>query len=381
MTSTAMARRTVIEQYRMMSLSIGNSWSYENKQTNDKFDQQWPFAAADAPRRSRWHQEGGLPGIHRPAKPATITVDMWGGTLCSPEPLHQRFFPVPISVNADPVTDRASWIEPPYGPSPEPGSFAPLTPARVLDTRSNQGANGPVPANGVIDVQLTGQGGIPATGVSAVAINVTAVSPSAPGFISAWPSGSAQPNTSILNFTAGQTTPNMVVLPVGTDGKIKLFNGSPGTVQLLGDVTGYFVGGTPTAPGSLAPLTPARVLDTRIEPGREWTGTRERRHRRAIDRTGRRTCHRGLGRRDQRDRRVAVGSRVDQRLAIGSPQPNSSILNFTAGQNAPNMVVLPVGPTAKSSCSTDHPEPCNSSATSPATSSAGHQPHQDLSTR
>jgi len=37
----------------------------------------------------------------------------------------------------------------------------------------------------------------------------------------------------------------MVVLPVGPDGKVKLFNGSAGSVQLLADVTGYFIGGTP----------------------------------------------------------------------------------------------------------------------------------------
>ena len=235
-----------IEQYLMMSLSIGNSWSYENKQTNYKFDQQWPsspppmlLGGTDGTKKADF------PAFIDPAKPATITVQMWGGTLCELSDCVNASYSVPISVNADPVTDRASWIEPPYGPSPEPGSFAPVTPARVLDTRSNQGVNGPVPANGVIDVQLTGQGGIPATGVSAVAINVTAVSPSAPGFISAWPSGSAKPTTSILIFTAGQTTPNMVVLPVGPDGKVKLFNGSAGSVQLLADVTGYFIGGTP----------------------------------------------------------------------------------------------------------------------------------------
>ncbi len=346
-----------IEQYLMMSLSIGNSWSYENKQTNYKFDQQWPsspppmlLGGTDGTKKADF------PAFIDPAKPATITVQMWGGTLCSPDPdCTKASFPVPISVNADPVTDRASWIEPPYGPSPEPGSFAPLTPARVLDTRSNQGANGPVPANGVIDVQLTGQGGIPATGVSAVAINVTAVSPTASGFISAWPSGSAQPTTSILNFTAGQTTPNMVVLPVGPDGKIKLFNGSPGTVQLLGDVTGYFVGGTPTAPGSLAPLAPARVLDTRSNLGAngpvpangvidvQLTG------RGGVPATGVSAVAINV---------TAVSPSAAGWISAwpsGSAQPTSSILNFAAGETTPNMVVLPVGPDGKVKLSNGSP--------------------------
>ena len=307
-----------IEQYLMMSLSIGNSWSYENKQTNYKFDQQWPsspppmlLGGTDGTKKADF------PAFIDPAKPATITVQMWGGTLCSPDPdCIKASFPVPISVNADPVTDRASWIEPPYGPSPEPGSFAPLTPARVLDTRSNQGANGPVPANGVIDVQLTGRGGIPATGVSAVAINVTAVSPSGPGFISAWPSGSAQPTTSILNFTAGQTTPNMVVLPVGhrwKDQAVQRIARNRATPRRRHRLLRRRDTNRTRISRSARPGARPGYQD---QPGCHRTGSGERCHRRAVDRQGRRTCHRGLGRRDQRDRRVAVCSRVDQRLAI-----------------------------------------------------------------
>ena len=43
-----------------------------------------------------------------------------------------------------------------------------------------------------------------------------------------------------LNFTAGQTVPNLVIVPVGADGKIRLYNGSPGTVQLIADIAGYY---------------------------------------------------------------------------------------------------------------------------------------------
>jgi hypothetical protein len=35
----------------------------------------------------------------------------------------------------------------------------------------------------------------------------------------------------------------MVVAPVGAGGKVALFNGSPGTVQLIADVSGYFRAG------------------------------------------------------------------------------------------------------------------------------------------
>ena len=124
-----------------------------------------------------------------------------------------------------------------------PGAFTSLAPNRVLDTRTQFGAAGPVPAQGSISVQMTGRGGIPATGVSAVALNVTAVSPTSAGYITAWPSLTNRPEASNLNFSPGQNIPNMVIVPVGTDGKISLFNGSGGTVQLLADVAGYYLAG------------------------------------------------------------------------------------------------------------------------------------------
>jgi hypothetical protein len=112
-----------------------------------------------------------------------------------------------------------------------------------MDTRTNLGATGPVPALGSISLQVTGKGGVPATGVSAVIVNVTAVNPTSAGYITVWPSGATRTTTSNLNFQTGQNIPNLVVVPVGADGKIQLFNGSPGTVNLLADITGYLIAG------------------------------------------------------------------------------------------------------------------------------------------
>ena len=125
------------------------------------------------------------------------------------------------------------------------GSFASVNPARILDTRSGIGASGPVSGGGTVALQVTGRGGIPSTGVAAVVLNVTVTSPRAGGFITAYPQGSPLPTASNLNFTAGQTIPNLVVVPVGARGKIDLHNGSPGTVQLLADIAGYYLAGTP----------------------------------------------------------------------------------------------------------------------------------------
>lgn len=68
---------------------------------------------------------------------------------------------------------------------------------------------------------------------------MTAVAPQTAGYVTVWPSGIARTNTSTLNLQAGQTIPNTVVVPVGADGKIQLFNGSGADIHLVVDVSGY----------------------------------------------------------------------------------------------------------------------------------------------
>ena len=132
-----------------------------------------------------------------------------------------------------------------------PGAVVSLTPARIADSRAGLQIPAAVPAFGTTPVQVTGEGGVPVSGVSAVLLNVTAVSPQTGGYITVWPSGIDRPGTSNLNFQAGQDIPNTVIVPVGADGKIQLFNGSSGTVHLVVDVTGYTLAG-PAAPAPAA---------------------------------------------------------------------------------------------------------------------------------
>ncbi len=53
------------------------------------------------------------------------------------------------------------------------GTFVSLPPSRVLDTRTGNGATGPVTGYSTVSVQVTGRGGVPSSGVSAVVLNVT----------------------------------------------------------------------------------------------------------------------------------------------------------------------------------------------------------------
>jgi uncharacterized delta-60 repeat protein len=148
--------------------------------------------------------------------------------------------------------------------SAPPGAFVPLLPTRLLDTRTGNGApKQTVAARASLTLQVGGRGGVPAVGVEAVALNVTAVSPTRTGYLTVYPSGSARPTASNLNHQAGATTPNLVTVPVGADGKIVLYNGSAGTLHLVADVAGYYLGGVPSVPGAFTSLPSARILDTR----------------------------------------------------------------------------------------------------------------------
>ena len=121
-----------------------------------------------------------------------------------------------------------------------PGSFHPSAPVRLLDTRVGTGApKAAVPAYGVLTLTLP-TSRVPA-GASAVVLNVTVTQPSAlSGHITVFPGGSGVPNASNLNFVRGETIPNLVVVAVGSGGRVSFFNGSGGTVQLVADLAGYY---------------------------------------------------------------------------------------------------------------------------------------------
>ena len=110
------------------------------------------------------------------------------------------------------VVDVLGWF-------PSGSTFNALVPARLLDTRLTSSLVG----GATTDVSIAGQPGGPPAAASAVALNVTVTDPAGPSFLTVWPSGSGRPLSSNLNFVAGQTVPNMVIVKLGTDGKISLF--------------------------------------------------------------------------------------------------------------------------------------------------------------
>ena len=148
-----------------------------------------------------------------------------------------------------------------------PGYFVPLTPSRVLDTRTGIGGNVvPLGPGWTTQVQIAGSGGVPPTGATGVVLNVTAVDPAGGGYVTAWPSGEARPATSNLNFTPATTVPNLVTVKLGANGRVNLYNES-GNTHLLADVVGYLTPNQPSSGGRYNAVNPGRVLDTRPENG------------------------------------------------------------------------------------------------------------------
>ena len=151
---------------------------------------------------------------------------------------------------------------------PTPSCFVPLNPARLLDTRTGQGGNNaPLTTGAQTEVKVTGVGGVPATGATGVVLNVTVADPTASGYITAWPSGEAQPTVSNLNYIAGQNVPNLVTVKVGANGRVNMFN-SQGNTNVIADVVGYYAAATSNCTGRFTAVNPGRVLDTRNGTGR-----------------------------------------------------------------------------------------------------------------
>jgi len=114
-----------------------------------------------------------------------------------------------------------------------------IPPVRLLDTRTGLGAvNAAVGPGHSVDVQVTGIGGVPATGIDAVVLNVTVTGPTASSYLTVYPTGSARPTASNLNFVAHQTVPNLVVARLGSGGKVTMFNAA-GSTQVIADVLGW----------------------------------------------------------------------------------------------------------------------------------------------
>src|SRR3954451_771453 len=230
-------------------------------------------------------------------------------------------------------------IPPLITPPSSPTEFVSMNPQRLFDTRDGTGGRlGPLGAGEAWAFTIRGHYGVP-DGAIAVAVNLTAVNATTGTYVTAWPGGQDRPTTSNLNPVPGMAVPNLAIVRLGNAGDINFFNNS-GSVDLLADVVGYFRDGSSVG---MAPLAPARLLDTRDAIGPVGAGQ-------TID-----LQVAGRGGVSDQPEAVALnvtvtGPTVGSFLTVwpsGEPRPLASSVNMVAGQTVPNMVLSRVGANGK----------------------------------
>jgi hypothetical protein len=277
-----------------------------------------------------------------------VNTFRWNGTTQSGTPMPNATYWVYIVMSTSGMVGTATSTGPVRLERPVPATpsyYVPISPSRILDTRTGIGGNiTPLGPQVFTELDVTGVGGVPETGVTAVVMNVTADSPWTEGYLTVSPSGEERPVVSNLNFVPRQTVPNLVTVKVGANGRVDIFN-SQGFTNVVADVVGYYTS-TPVAGGLFTPLTPGRVLDTRNGTGRggvvgsvnggEWIDVTVT-NLAGVPATG--------------VTAVALNVTVEGPTAsgyvttwpTGETRPDASSHNFTRGVNVANLVLAKVG--------------------------------------
>jgi hypothetical protein len=183
-----------------------------------------------------------------------------------------------ITAQNHPTATHSNFTTYTYAAStgPPQGPYTSVTPFRVCDTRpaapgivSNQCDNGstgagsgPIGSGATRVITVDNFGGLPASGVTAVVVNLTAIAPTQGTFLTLSPDGVSS-RTSNLNPQAGQVRANLVEVGVSTAGKIDVFN-ALGSVNIALDIEGFV---SSTSTGLFTGTSPVRICDTRAAGG------------------------------------------------------------------------------------------------------------------
>jgi hypothetical protein len=275
------------------------------------------------------------------------------------------------------VIDVFGWFS--TSASPERGArLVPVTPGRILDTRTglNRTPAGPLAAGEFLAVPIRGVDAVDPVvadivpndpDVVGVVLNMAGVN-DAPGntpthlsvIPNALPAGQA-PGTANLNLSRNQVKSNMVIVPVGADGTIRVYNNA-GASHVVFDVVGYLLDGEPenTRSGRVVPLaTPFRLFDTRdaqfgnvaLGPGQAepWSFSDFAASVRiGADPVGPQSAVIGNLTAASLTRQYASRAASTYMTAwpTGAVQPTSANLNMVEGPPVPNMVIMKYGSSA-----------------------------------
>ena len=157
------------------------------------------------------------------------------------------------SASANLIVDASAW----YGTGDD--RAATVTPTRIADTRTDKHK---LAAGGVLVVHPTVAPDVPATGVHAVALNVTATESEAAGYLTVYPCDQPRPTASNVNYTAGHDTADAAIVGVAADTTVCVFTSA--TTHVVVDVNGWF---GPLGLAHFQAQPPVRLTDTRSKGG------------------------------------------------------------------------------------------------------------------
>jgi len=223
------------------------------------------------------------------------------------------------------------------GTGPSGSRFHPVGPSRYFDTRDTGTPFGQGESRGF---QVTGRNGVPASGVTAVAMNVTVTGSTLGGFVTVSPGDVPTPLASNINFVPGATVPNLVIVRVPPNGLVSFYNRF-GSVHLIADVVGWYDQDRLTESGRYVPLDPTRIVDTRnsnAAVGEQSSFAFAVAGFAGVPGTGAGSVVMNV---------TATEPTADSYLTVypdGTALPLASNLNYGPGQTVPNLVIGRLGP-------------------------------------
>jgi hypothetical protein len=132
---------------------------------------------------------------------------------------------------------------PQFTVAPAPGSYVPITPTRILDTRNGTGLSGTFSNHVARTLQVTGgSSGVPLN-ATAITGNLTVTAQTSGGYLYAGPIAMNNPTSSTLNFPVGDDRANAIVVGLTGGGALSITyvgSASVSSTHVILDVTGYF---------------------------------------------------------------------------------------------------------------------------------------------
>lgn len=201
------------------------------------------------PGDTAWNGAASISFAARQAKQNMITAKLGGGSLAVRNNITSA-----IQVIGDVVGYYTG------GTASTPGAFQSIPMQRAFDTRPSH----PLAPASVTRMQIGGRGAVPASGVAAVIANLTVLTPGRAGSVSTWASNAGWDGSASESFAAGRSEQDVLAVSLGPDGAAMIRNNTGVPVQVVLDLIGYYLAGTPNGYGAYQPITPTRIFDSRL---------------------------------------------------------------------------------------------------------------------